>query len=382
MRNFRYKGITIYESEPTKDGRKYFFKKYKNGKHYSSEKFLSVDEVVTAYSRFVLKNNDPINKRFDLVADEYFDYMYKTRKESTVYNYKSNYNLHIYPYFKSSYINHINVSDIRKWAETIENKGLSIRYMNEIYNTFKAIFDFAMKNYGIESNPVQIFGRFRKKSDEVIEDDKKIRYITLEQFNQFISVIDDSLWKTFFITLFYTGCRKSELQALNWNDIDFNNKEIIINKIISIKTTEHYKITNTKTGNNRKIKMSTILYNTLFEYKKEVMNYTDFSNDWFVFGNTRFLPQTNIDRYKHNYFIKSGLEKYEITIHEFRHSHVSMLINEYIKVSKEKNMKIDTAKFFLMMSDRMGHTIEVMQRTYMHLFPTIQDEIVDLLDNL
>ena len=45
-------------------------------------------------------------------------------------------------------------------------------------------------------------------------------------------------------------------------------------------------------------------------------------------------------------------------------------------------MKIDTAKFFLMMSNRMGHTIEVMQETYMHLFPSIQDEIVDLLDNI
>ena len=45
-------------------------------------------------------------------------------------------------------------------------------------------------------------------------------------------------------------------------------------------------------------------------------------------------------------------------------------------------MKVDTAKFFLMMSNIMGHTIQVMQDTYMHLFPTIQDEIVDLLNNL
>jgi len=30
----------------------------------------------------------------------------------------------------------------------------------------------------------------------------------------------------------------------------------------------------------------------------------------------------------------------------------------------------------------MGHTIEVMQKTYMHLFPTVQDEIVNLLDDL
>lgn len=35
-----------------------------------------------------------------------------------------------------------------------------------------------------------------------------------------------------------------------------------------------------------------------------------------------------------------------------------------------------------MMSNRMGHTIQIMQKTYMHLFPTIQDEIVEILDNL
>ena len=109
--------------------------------------------------------------------------------------------------------------------------------------------------------------------------------------------------------------------------------------------------------------------------------YTDFREDWFVFGNSRFLPSTTIDHHKHKYF--SMLDNIsEITIHQFRHSHVSLLINEYIRTSKEKNMKVDTTKFFLMMSDRMGHSIKVMQETYMHLFPTIQDEVVDLLDNL
>lgn len=33
-------------------------------------------------------------------------------------------------------------------------------------------------------------------------------------------------------------------------------------------------------------------------------------------------------------------------MYNFRYSHVSLLINEYIKNSKEKNMKIDTANFF------------------------------------
>lgn len=40
-------------------------------------------------------------------------------------------------------------------------------------------------------------------------------------------------------------------------------------------------------------------------------------------------------------------------------------------------MKIDTDKFFLMISQRMVHQID-----YMHPSHTIQSKIVDLLDNL
>lgn len=380
MRNFRYKGITIYESEPTKDGRKYFFKKYKNGKHYSSEKYKTTDEVVNAYSRFVLKNNDPINKRFDLVADDYFDNLKKIRKESTVYTYIKDYNKHIYPYFKHSYINCINVSDIRKWAEMLEKIGYKIEYLNKLYNILKNIFDFGMKNYNLEINPVSVYGRFQEKNDKITTDEDKLRYITLDQFNQFISVVDNIMWKTLFSTLFYTGCRKGELLALTWNDINFNLNEITINKTLYDNIKGKTTITSTKNNLNRKIIINKTLKNILINYKNEVMKFTDYSDSWFVFGNTTNLASTTINRYKHKYFELSGIK--EITIHEFRHSHVSLLINEYIKVSKEKNMKVDTTKFFLMMSNRMGHTIEVMQRTYMHLFPTIQDEIVDLLDNL
>ena len=96
--------------------------------------------------------------------------------------------------------------------------------------------------------------------------------------------------------------------------------------------------------------------------------------------NNQYIVCISFDNNKHKYFKKANIP--EITIHSFRHSHVSLLVNEYIRTSKEKNMKVDTTKFFIMMSDRLGHSIKVMQETYMHLFPTIQDEVVDLLDNL
>ena len=373
--------MAIYKDKnKTNDGRAWYYLTYKkdfngNNKKYKSKRYLTKSEALEAERLFLMKRDNPINKSFILVAKAYFEELYTIRKESTVYSYINAYNKQIMPYFKNYNINEINVSLINNWKLEMTKKGLKITYLNKLYEILKAIFDYSMKNYGLEFNPVSITGRFQQKNDIVISDKEKLRYITYEDFNKFISVIDDITWKTFFIFLYYTGMRKGEVQALNWNDIDFNNNEIIVNKTLYSKIAGKYVITSTKNNRNRVIKMSKTLNQQLTLYKKEMMKYSDFNNNWFVFGNTRFLPLTNIDNYKHKYFKLAGVS--EITIHEFRHSHVSLLINEYIKSGQT-----DTAKFFLMMSNRMGHTIDVMQKTYMHLFPTIQNEIVDILDNL
>ena len=367
--------MNIYKGKMTKDGRCYYFRKSKNNKQITSKKYATKKECEDALSEFILKNDNPINKRFDLVANDYFNDLEKYRKTSTIFCYKQDYKKHIEPYFKAKYINRINISNIKEWALILEKKGLTVNYMNKILNVLCSIFEYGIKYYSLQYNPAKNYGRFKNKNDLIINDDEKIRYITLEEFNTFISVIDNSLWKTFFITAFYTGARKGEILALNWNDIDFNNNEIKINKTLCVKVKGHAIVTSTKTNKNRKIKMSKTLKNELLNYKIEQMKYSDYKDNWFVFGSVSYLPTTTVDRYKHLYFQLSGIK--EITMHEFRHSHVSLLINEYIKSGQT-----DTAKFFLMLSDRMGHYIEVMQRVYMHLFPTVQDEIIDLLDNL
>lgn len=377
--------MAVYKVEPTKDGRSWIFMVYKknfNGvnKKYKSKRYMHKTEAKEAERLFLLKRDNPLRKSFKLIADDYFSNLEKIRKASTVYSYKKDYSNHISPYFDNLNIDDINIKTIRNWAENMEKTCISIAYKNKIYNVLCNIIDYAIKNYGLNENYARIYGCFQEKNDKIIKDEEKLRYITFEEFTKFISVVDDIMWKTFFIFAYYTGCRRGEIIALTWNDINFENNDISINKTLYEEIKRKTYITSTKNNLNRKIKMSKTLREELLKYKSEMMKYADFTEEWFVFGCTRFLPKTTIARYKHKYFQLSGV--HEITMHEFRHSHVSLLINEYIKNSKEKNMKIDTAKFFLMMSDRMGHTIQVMQETYMHLFPTIQDEIVDLLDNL
>lgn len=364
----------IHKGTPTKDGRCWYFTKYKNGINHTSKKYLTKEECSKAESKFILKNENTINKRFDLVAEEYYESLKQTKKKSTIYTYLKDYNKHIYPYFKSSYINQINTTDIKNWSENVQKQGYSIEYLNKIHHNFKSIFDYAIKNYSLEYNPVSVYGRFEEKKDSIINDEEKLRYITKEEFDKFISVVDPGLWHNFFITLYYTGARIGEVLALTWKDIDFINNEISITKTL-YKIKGEYTITSTKNNINRKIKMSKVLKEELYETYQNFKKFKDFSHAWYIFGCTMPLSTTTVNRYKHKYFELSGV--HEITIHEFRHSHVSLLINEYLKSGQT-----DTSKFFVMMSSRMGHTIDVMQKTYMHLFPSVQDEIVDLLDNL
>ncbi|MBR4260626.1 MAG: site-specific integrase [Clostridia bacterium] len=369
----------------TKDGRHWYYvvtyldtkgkRKYKYSKMFIDRATAEAEEL-----KFKTKRDNPTLVKFSIVASEYFDYLNKSRKESTAYTYIRDYKCHLMPYFDDFYINNINTQVIREWHEEMDKKGLSVKYLNKINGILINIFNYAIKNYSLEKNVAKEYGYFERKREEVIPDSQKLQYITLEDFNKFISFVDDPLWHTFFIFLFYTGMRKGEVQALTWNDIDFNSNEIVVNKTLSIKTSQDYKITATKNYVNRKIKMSKTLRETLIAYKNECRKYSDFKENWFIFGNTRFLPQTTIDRYKHKYFELSGVR--EIKIHEFRHSHVSLLINEYIKQCRTKNVKIDIAKFFLMLANRLGHSVETMQKIYMHLLPTVQDEVVDILDNL
>lgn len=368
----------------TKDGKTWWFKVYtkKNGKlqQILRGSWKTKSEAAEEERLFLLKRNNPIKKNFDLIAKDYLKEIASTKKESTSESYIRNYNKHIKPFFSNYDLNDIDIPLVREWRSELEKKGLSVTFSNKIFGILRSILDFAMANYELPVNYAAIVGGFKEKSGAVKPDSKKLRYITIEEFNKFISVIDDHFWKSFFITALYTGCRKGELLALDWKSVDFDNNVIIIDKTLYTKLKGRYVINSTKNNMNRKIQMNKVLRETLLMHKKDCMQYKGFKESWYVFGNSTYLPLTTIDRYKHKYFELSGVR--EITMHEFRHSCVSILINEYIKTSKEKNVKIDTTKFFLIMSNRMGHSVEVMRKIYMHLFPSTQDEIVDLLDNL
>lgn len=225
-------------------------------------------------------------------------------------------------------------------------------YLKTIHNQLSAILNYAVNFYDLRSNPCRKAGSMGKsKADER-------PYWTLEEFQNFSDAIMDKQdsWIAFQI-LFWTGMRIGELLALTPADFDFQACTIRINK--SYQRLEGKDIiTDPKTvKSNRMITMPEFLSEELESYIGMLYGLNE--NDR-IFQISKSYLHHEMDR-----GVKlSGVKR--IRIHDLRHSHVSLLINMgYSAVA---------------IGERVGHeSVEITYR-YAHLFPTIQTEMAENLN--
>jgi len=269
---------------------------------------------------------------------------------------------YVLPYFEKMKISNLKATDIANWQNEINSKSIKYATKNRIHRTFVNFVNFAVDFYNLPFNPVSKVGNF--KNNEL---KPQMDFWTEQEFTQFISVVDDLTHKAFFSTLYLTGARKGEIMALTWQDINFDTSIINITKTYTNKVVGGgYKITPPKTkSSNRQILMTASLTNLLKNLHTEQQTYVGYTPKCFVFGFSRPLALISIDRNKTKYCNLAGVK--QIRIHDFRHSHASLLLN------KGQNI--------LLVAQRLGHSdINQTLNTYSHLFPNRQKEIIDSID--
>lgn len=363
------------KSKWTKDGRHYYFKCYytdlygnrkqKQSKMYKTSS-LAKDEERAFLNKVSFSDDNDVNVTFEKVYNEWLDFKKKLVKSSTFYGIYTRTKSHIFEYFKNKKLHNIKFNHIMEWNSIIEKSNYTVGYQNTLTGYLIEILNFARDNYNFDR---KIVSRITKKKVEEVKEnnDSENNFWTYEEFTNFIKDVDDNLYNLMFNFLYYTGLRYGEMNALCWNDIDLDRKILSINKNLTNKVLDKtYLITSPKTNNSiRKIDIDDELIERLISHKKQEEKIIDFNNNMFIFGNVKYIPATTFRR-KLNYYINKSNSK-KITIHGFRHSHASFLIN----------IGCDSRE----VAERLGDTVQIIEKTYYHMFPKKKKHTIDTLNN-
>ena len=298
------------------------------------------------------------------------------RKKSYIDTQANNYNKHIKHYFsKVDNIDKLTYEDIYQFREYLREKNaknsekkLSPNTINKIIVLLKKILDVGLRKGYYKEHPV---GLLKKLPIEK----RKMQFWTVKEFKHFLSLFknDEYNLELLFTVLFFTGLRLGEALALTWKDIEFSTSTIHVSKSMYVnKGEEHISSTKTKSG-TRRIIINKKLIETLEEWKQEqTERLREFSTDTEklqIFQDSPItLTKNSIEKqYKKILARDSSLKK--IRIHDFRHSHASLLINQ--------------GEDYLIVKERLGHaSITTTIDTYSHLYPSKQKDLADKLDNL
>ena len=326
-----------------------------NGKIVAKHKrgFATKKEGKDWEREYLVKNTSDLEMTFASFIELYLEEYRLRYKPSSYQNIK--YAVSKYSYFNKMKMCDITSKHIRDWQNRLLKENYSLVYLNNIQKTLIAIFNCAVKVYGLKKNPFQSIGKVKNFNYT-----KEKEVWTVEEFETFISAFEgrNIFYISLFYLLFYTGARVGEILALTFRDIDFKKNTIRINKTITRIEREDI-ITTPKTLSS--IRTVDVPENVMEMVKRHVNSYYKPDRDSRVYPVVREIVRRTMERYAK----KANVKK--IRLHDLRHSHVALLINMGVNIFD--------------ISERIGHNdASITSKVYAHVYEGSGKKIAKLLN--
>jgi len=285
---------------------------------------------------------------------------------NTFFNYRERIRLYMLPLFGRKKMKDVKVIHIQDWHQSM-SKTHSMTTVADAHKLMKRIFKDAVSWEVINKNP---FDKIPTPTSKF----KTMETWTKEDVATFLQGSkDDAMYMAFYLAL-ATGMRQSEILGLTWDNVSFEHQYITVNSVLETRSKQLINDTKTKSS-SRRIDCSHDLMNELKKHRTrqkqmKLIAGTAWQNHYDLVITTGFgtpIVARNLLRSFTRLKKKLGLK--EITFHELRHTHASLLLQNKV------HPKI--------VSERLGHsTIKMTLDVYSHLIPTMQKEAADLFDQL
>lgn len=345
-----------------KDGKtwtaRFYYTDYTGVRKQKYKRGFATQREAKEYEReFTAQTSRSINMTFGKLVEVYLADMRGRVRESTIETKESIISKWILPYFKRRVLNEITPIDVREWQSMLidyrqpNGKPFKPTYLRSIHAQLSAIFNYAVRFYRLPQNPCKVTGAIGEN------DATGMKIWTEDEFKRFIALVNRPDYHLAFNLLFYDGFRCGELLALRQKDLDAANDISIDKNYKRVKRKDYIGPTKTK-HSIRKVRTPPWLADEYREYCRLLYG---LQPDTRIFPWTAHALKDQLDYYAD----KAGLQ--HIRLHDLRHSAASYLI--------------DAGASMALVADRLGDTIQMVMKTYAHLYPNRQIDVVAQMEN-
>lgn len=285
-------------------------------------------------------------------------------------------NTHVIPSLGSIRLKDLSVEELNAWRREMNSKTLKTTTKNNAYRELRCLLNFGVNRKILRESPLKGIETFRDPYAQA--DALRLRYYTKDEYAKYISEAEkwaeqDGSLRAYGICLFFkiaymTGMRKGEINALRWSDVEGGNYVWVRRSLTQKIKGEKWVETPPKTKTSvRRLQMPGKLVEALNEHKERQKKVRRWSESFFICGGPEPIPDTTIENANKLFAERAGVK--HITVHEFRHSHASVLCNAGVNIKE--------------IARRLGHgRVEITLKTYAHLYPKEEEVAVSVLNDL
>ena len=358
MARFQYEGenYTLYGSDPDKLLERIEDLKYEV-RHgiYEKEQNITVDSWFSTWME---------------------EYKRHQVKPTTYDLYERTYMGHIKPYIQKKRLRDIRPEHIQGILNA-ESKVVKRQTLTRIHVILNGLFRQAYKNGIIQKNPVE------RSTLPKLREDAERRVMTREEQALFMRYAKQTYYGDIFEVALSTGMRKGELLALEWSDIDFNNRMIQVTGTLIRVNSRYVKGTPKSKTSRRDIPMLDNVYAILRRRRRELLELkVKLGDKWTPLDGLDNLVFTNefgsvvtlntmqyYMRHIQDMIRRDGIEFERIHIHTLRHTFATRAI--------EARMQPQVLKTIL------GHSsLAMTMDLYSHVLPDTKTEEMQKIANL
>lgn len=311
----------------------------------------------------------------EMSLSDYLDYWLENYvkvqcKRSTVVNYEKVIENHLKPVLGMYKLKSLNPSILQNYLNKKTLSGFSKNTVSGFYGVLSGALRYAVHPMELlKENPMAYV---KMPKYDAIKDIDDLKIISLDDFKKIVARFP--IGRTFFIPLqiaFHTGLRASEVCGLTWDNIDFENNTLEVNKIL-VTDGHNWVFSTPKTqSSNRVINIGSTLINILKSHslhqKKMKIKY----GQWYT--NSNFICTKDNGETVTTDALKylSRVVNYDLNInfnfHSLRHTHATVLIEAG---ANPKDVQ-----------SRLGHSkLSTTMDTYAHVTPKMKNQTVDIFE--